>query len=120
MTLVALTLRGDGAGAGAGFGGFSDIFEAMFSGGFGAHPLRARLRVRRGTGQAGDRRHHPGGRRVRSAKEAFDTHVLCDVCNGSMCQVRLHERLPRLGFVTQIQNSLLRSRRRRLLPVVSG
>ena len=39
-------LRGGGAGAGAGFGGFSDIFEAMFSGGFGASASGPASRVR--------------------------------------------------------------------------
>ncbi|MBS5723864.1 MAG: J domain-containing protein, partial [Actinomyces sp.] len=104
-------LRGGGAGAGAGFGGFSDIFEAMFSGGFGASAAGPASRVRRGKDKQVTVDITLEDAAFGAAKEvSFDTHVLCDACNGSMCQpgtsptqcATCHGS----GFVTQIQNSL--------------
>lgn len=103
-------LRG-GAGAGAGFGGFSDIFEAMFSGGFGASASGPASRVRRGKDRQVVVDITLEDAAFGAAKEvSFDTYVLCEACHGSMCQpgtsptqcTTCHGS----GFVTQIQNSL--------------
>ena len=104
-------LRGGGAGAGAGFGGFSDIFEAMFSGGFGASTAGPASRVRRGKDKQVIVDITLEDAAFGAAKEvSFDTYVKCDSCQGSMCQpgtsptqcATCHGS----GFVTQIQNSL--------------
>lgn len=104
-------LRGGGAGAGAGFGGFSDIFEAMFSGGFGASASGPASRVRRGKDRQVVVDITLEDAAFGAAKEvSFDTYVLCEACHGSMCQpgtsptqcTTCHGS----GFVTQIQNSL--------------
>lgn len=100
-----------GGGAGAGFGGFSDIFEAMFSGGFGASSQGPASRVKRGKDRQVAVEISLEEAAFGVSKEiTFDTRVLCDTCHGSMCQpgtspvqcTTCHGS----GFVTQIQNSL--------------
>ena len=104
-------LRGGGAGAGAPFTGFSDIFEAMFSGGFGASAQGPASRVRRGKDQQVTVDITLEDATFGAAKEvSFKTHVLCDTCHGAMCQPGTSpERCATCqgsGFVMQVQNSL--------------
>ena len=103
-------LRG-GAGAAGDFGAFSDIFQAMFNGGFGASSQGPASRVRRGKDKQVAVDITLEDAAFGAAKEVvFDTHVLCDTCHGSMCQpgtapeqcATCHGS----GFVMQIQNSL--------------
>jgi len=71
-------LRGGGAGAGAPFTGFSDIFEAMFSGGFGASAQGPASRVRRGKDQQVTVDITLEDATFGAAKEvSFKTHILC-------------------------------------------
>ena len=71
-------LRG-GAGAAGDFGAFSDIFQAMFNGGFGASSQGPASRVRRGKDKQVAVDITLEDAAFGAAKEvAFDTHVLCD------------------------------------------
>ena len=80
-------LRGGGAGGGAPFTGFSDIFEAMLTGGFGASSQGPASRVRRGKDQQVTVDITLEDAAFGAAKEvSFKTHVLCDTCHGAMCQ----------------------------------
>lgn len=118
-------LRGGGSPFGGAGGGFSDIFDAMFSG-FSGQASGPVPRVRRGSDQLIGVEISLKDAVFGAKKEvSYGTYILCDSCHGSMCAPDTEPRrcgtCNGTGSVTRVQNTMFgRMQSRGACPACQG